>query len=78
MAISFLLKSSMLERLADVCPLFNFLMTRIHKTIGQTKLPPKTTSRKSYIVRKRSELSLPSDQPALVRFDRFKAQCTER
>ncbi len=31
-----------------------------------------------YVEQKRTELSLPSDQPALVIFDRFKAQCTEK
>ena len=31
-----------------------------------------------YVAQKRLELSLPIDHPALVIFDRFKAQCTER
>ena len=31
-----------------------------------------------YVVQKRSELSLPIEHPALVIFDRFKVQCTER
>lgn len=31
-----------------------------------------------YIERKRTELSLDSTQPALVIFDRFKGQCTDR
>ena len=31
-----------------------------------------------YAVKKRSELCLPVDQPVLVIFDRFKAQCTEK
>ena len=31
-----------------------------------------------YVAQKRSELSLPVDYPALVIFDRFKAQCTDR
>lgn len=31
-----------------------------------------------YLSKKRLELSLPHDQPALVIFDRFKAQCTQK
>uniref|UniRef100_A0A1X7V0T9 DDE-1 domain-containing protein n=1 Tax=Amphimedon queenslandica TaxID=400682 RepID=A0A1X7V0T9_AMPQE len=31
-----------------------------------------------YVAKKKAELLLPIDQPALVIFDRFKAQCTEK
>ncbi len=72
-----ILKLSMLERPHGVYLQLDFLnvgMWLTQKTTGPMRRPLRITLTLFFY----HELSLPSDQPVLVIFDRFKAQCTEK